>query len=265
MRGLFGQNIRECVTGAAPIAPEILEFFFACGVPVMEGYGMTETATSATVNRVENNEFRFGSVGKPMTGVEVRIGDDGEVLIKGPNIFKGYYKNEEATRETLEDGWLHTGDLGRLDEDGFLYITGRKKDIIITAGGKNITPANLENGLKQARWISQAVVIGDRRPYLIALLTLDAEEAPALAQQLGIEDDSIETLRADERVQAEIQKIVDEVNSHVGPVEQIKRFEILPADFSPESGELTPTLKVKRNVVNEKFAGVVDGVYERAS
>ena len=265
VRGLFGQNIRECVTGAAPIAPEILEFFFACGVPVMEGYGMTETATSATVNRVENNEFRFGSVGKPMTGVEVRIGDDGEVLIKGPNIFKGYYKNEEATRETLEDGWLHTGDLGRLDEDGFLYITGRKKDIIITAGGKNITPANLENGLKQARWISQAVVIGDRRPYLIALLTLDAEEAPALAQQLGIEDDSIETLRTDERVQAEIQKIVDEVNSHVGPVEQIKRFEILPADFSPESGELTPTLKVKRNVVNEKFAGVVDGVYERAS
>ena len=150
---------------------------------------MTETATSATVNRPAGNDFRFGSVGKPMPGVEVKIADDGEVLIKGPNIFQGYYKNEDATAETLEDGWLHTGDLGRLDEDGFLYITGRKKDIIITAGGKNITPANLENGLKQNRWISQAVVVGDRRPYLVALITLDPEEAPALAAELGLEDD----------------------------------------------------------------------------
>ena len=181
VRGLFGGNMRECVTGAAPIAGEILEFFYACGVPVMEGYGMTETSTSATVNRPEGNNFRFGSVGKAQKDVELRIGDDGEVLIKGPNIFQGYYKNEDATKETLENGWLHTGDLGRLDEDGFLYITGRKKDIIITAGGKNITPANLENGLKQNRWISQAVVVGDRRPYLVALVTLDPEEAPALA------------------------------------------------------------------------------------
>src|SRR3954454_13018774 len=169
VRALFGTNIRECVTGAAPIAPEILEFFYACGVPVMEGYGMTETAPSATVNRPD--AFRFGSVGKPMAGVEVKIAqsegggpelgrpEDGEVLIKGPNIFKGYYKNEDATEEALDDGWLHTGDLGRLDEDGFLFFTGRKKDIIITAGGKNITPANLENGLKQNRWISQAVVV----------------------------------------------------------------------------------------------------------
>ena len=263
VRGLFGQNIRECVTGAAPIAPEILEFFFACGVPVMEGYGMTETSTSATVNRPEANGFRFGSVGKPMEGVEVRIGDDGEVLIKGPNIFKGYYKNEDATAQALESEWLHTGDLGRL-EDGFLFITGRKKDIIITAGGKNITPANLENGLKQNRWISQAVVVGDRRPYLIALLTLDPEEAPALAQSLGLEDDSIESLRTNEMVLAEIQKAVDEVNSHVGPVEQIKRFELLDHDLSQETGELTPTLKVKRNVVHEKFAPVIEEVYERA-
>jgi long-chain acyl-CoA synthetase len=263
VRGLFGQNIRECVTGAAPIAPEILEFFFACGVPVMEGYGMTETSTSATVNRPDANGFRFGSVGKPMEGVEVRIADDGEVLIKGPNIFKGYYKNEEATEQALEGEWLHTGDLGRL-EDGFLFITGRKKDIIITAGGKNITPANLENGLKQNRWISQAVVIGDRRPYLIALLTLDPEEAPALAQSLGLEDDSIEALRTNEKVLAEIQKAVDEVNSHVGPVEQIKRVELLDHDLSQETGELTPTLKVKRNVVHEKFAPVIEQVYERA-
>ena len=261
VRGLFGTNIREAVTGAAPIAPEILEFFYACGVPVMEGYGMTETATSATVNRPAGNEFRFGSVGKPMVGVEVKIGDDGEVLIKGPNIFCGYYKNETATSETLEDDWLHTGDLGYLDEDGFLFITGRKKDIIITAGGKNITPANLENGLKQNRWISQAVVVGDRRPYLIALITLDVEEAPALAQELGIEGAEPAELAADERVRAEIQKVVDEVNSHVGPVEQIKRFEILPADLTQETGELTPTLKVKRNVVHEKNAGLIDEVY----
>ena len=262
VRGLFGTNIRECVTGAAPIASEILEFFYACGVPVMEGYGMTETSTSATVNRPDGNNFRFGSVGKPQKGVEVRIADDGEVLIKGPNIFQGYYKNEDATKETLEEGWLHTGDLGRLDDDGFLYITGRKKDIIITAGGKNITPANLENGLKQNRWISQAVVVGDRRPYLIALITLDPEEAPALAEQLGAEDASLPALAQNEAARAEVQKAVDEVNSHVGPVEQIKRFEILDHDLSQETGELTPTLKVKRNVVHEKFADVVNRVYE---
>jgi long-chain acyl-CoA synthetase len=262
VRGLFGTNMRECVTGAAPIAGEILEFFYASGVPVMEGYGMTETSTSATVNRPEGNNFRFGSVGKPQKDVEVKIADDGEVLLKGPNIFQGYYKNEEATRETLENGWLHTGDLGRLDEDGFLYITGRKKDIIITAGGKNITPANLENGLKQNRWISQAVVIGDRRPYLVALVTLDPEEAPALAEQLGIENSDPAALSQDEKVREEIQRSVDEVNSHVGPVEQIKRFEILDHDLSQETGELTPTLKVKRNVVHEKFADVVNRIYE---
>jgi long-chain acyl-CoA synthetase len=262
VRGLFGRNIRECVTGAAPIAREILEFFYACGVPVMEGYGMTETATCATANR--RDDFRLGSVGRPMNGVEVKIAEDGEVLIKGPNIFQGYYKNDQATRETLDREWLHTGDLGRLDEDGFLYITGRKKDIIITAGGKNITPANLENGLKQNRWISQAVVVGDRRPYLVALLTLDPEEAPALAQQLGIEGLSPEAMTRDERVRGEIQKAVDEVNSHVGKVEQIKRFEILPRDLSQEGGELTPTLKVKRNVVHDKYAGVIAEMYAGA-
>jgi long-chain acyl-CoA synthetase len=258
VRALFGRNIRECVTGAAPIAPEILEFFYACGVPVMEGYGMTETATAATGNRPE--DFRFGSVGKPFEGVEVKIADDGEVLIKGPNIFKGYYKNEGATEEALGEGWLHTGDLGRLDEDGFLYITGRKKDIIITAGGKNITPANLENGLKQSRWISQAVVVGDQRPYLVALLTLDQEELPAFAQEHGLEPEEI---HQSEQMKAEVQKTLDDVNSQVGPVEQIKRYEILPRDLSQETGELTPTLKVKRNVVHEKFAEVIASIYER--
>jgi long-chain acyl-CoA synthetase len=256
VRNLFGGRIRQCVTGAAPIAREILEFFYACGIPVMEGYGMTETSTVATVNTPE--EHRFGSVGKPLPGVEVKIADDGEVLIKGPNIFQGYYKNEQASAETLDQGWLHTGDLGRLDDDGFLYITGRKKDIIITAGGKNITPANLENGLKQNRWISQAVVVGDKRPYLIALVTLDPEEAPAFAAEHGLD---VATLHESEEMRAEVQKAIDEVNSHVGRVEQIKKFAILDHDLSQETGELTPTLKVKRNVVNDKFADLVDQVY----
>jgi long-chain acyl-CoA synthetase len=257
VQALFGGNIRECVTGAAPIAQEILEFFYACGVPVMEGYGMTETSTVASANT--HKQFRFGSVGNPLPGVEAKVAEDGELLLKGANIFQGYYKNPDATADTLVDGWLHTGDLGRIDEDGFVYIVGRKKDIIITAGGKNITPANLENGLKQNRWVSQAVVVGDRRPYLVALITLDPEEVPAFAEQHGLEPDLV---AGSEQMRAEVQGTVDVVNSKVGPVEQIKYFEILPHDLSQETGELTPTLKVKRNVVNEKYSGVIDSVYE---
>jgi long-chain acyl-CoA synthetase len=256
VRNLFGGRLRQAVTGAAPIAPEILEFFYACGVPVLEGYGMTETSTVATVNQLDN--FRFGSVGKALPGQEVRIGDDGEVLLRGPNIFQGYYRNEEATRETLEDGWLHTGDLGSMDHDGFLYITGRKKDIIITAGGKNITPANLENGIKQNRWVSQVVVVGDRRPFLVALVTIDPEEAPKFAEQHGL---AAEEVARSEQMRAEVQATIDEVNSTVGPVEQIKRFTILSQDLSQESGELTPTLKVKRNVVGEKYGSDIESLY----
>jgi long-chain acyl-CoA synthetase len=256
VRNLFGGRIQQAVTGAAPIAQEILEFFYACGVPVMEGYGMTETSTVATCNVPD--DFRFGSVGKPLPGVELKIGEDGEILLKGPNIFQGYYKNEEATSETLEDGWLHTGDLGYVDDDGFLFINGRKKDIIITAGGKNITPANLENGLKQNRWISQAVVVGDKRPYLVALITLDPEEAPNFASEHGLE---VADLPESEEMRAEVQKVVDEVNSKVGRVEQIKKFKILPQDLSQEGGELTPTLKVKRNIVGEKYDADIDALY----
>ena len=256
VRGIFGGNIRQCNTGAAPIAREILEFFYACGVPVMEGYGMTETATVATVNTPD--EFRLGSVGKPIPHVEAKVAADGELLLRGPNIFKGYYKNEDATRETLVDGWLHTGDLATIDDDGYVFIVGRKKDIIITAGGKNITPANLENGLKQTRWISQAVVIGDRRPFLVALITLDPEEAPAFAEKHGL---AVEGLPESEEMRAEVQAAVDGVNAKVGPVEQIKRFKILAHDLTQETGELTPTLKVKRNVVNEKNAAEIDALY----
>jgi len=258
VRNLFGGNIRQCSTGAAPIAHEILEFFYACGVPVMEGYGMTETSTVASSNRLD--AFRFGSVGKPLPGVEAKIAEDGEVLLRGDNIFHGYFKNPEASSEALADGWLHTGDLGSIDEDGFIYITGRKKDIIITAGGKNITPANLENGLKQNRWISQAVVVGDRRPYLVVLITLDPEEVPVFAEQHGI---APEDVPESEAMRAAVQEAIDRVNDDVGRVEQIKKFKILPHDLSQETGELTPTLKVKRNVVNEKFAGEIDALYSQ--
>jgi long-chain acyl-CoA synthetase len=256
VRNLFGGRIRQAVTGAAPISKEILEFFYACGVPVMEGYGMTETSTVASSNRPD--AFRFGSVGKPLNGVEARIADDGELLLRGPNIFKGYFKNDAATREALADGWLHTGDLGSIDDDGFIYITGRKKDIIITAGGKNITPANLENSLKQNRWISQAVVVGDRRPYLVVLVTLDPEELPAFAEQHGLVPEDVPESA---EMRAEVEAAVKEANSHVGRVEQIKKFKILPHDLSQQTGELTPTLKVKRNVVNEKFAGEIEALY----
>jgi long-chain acyl-CoA synthetase len=261
VRNLFGGRIKQAVTGAAPIAQEILEFFYASGVPVLEGWGMTETSTAATCNTAES--YRFGSVGKPFPGVDLKIADDGEILVRGPNIFRGYYKNEEATKETIVDGWLHTGDIGRLDEDGFLYITGRKKDIIITAGGKNITPANLENGLKQNQYISQAVVHGDRRPFLTALITLDAESIVPWAQQQGIEDTDMASLAQNEKVRALVQEAVDQVNSKVARVEEIKKFTILPHDLTQETGELTPTLKVKRNVVYDKYAGVLDALYAK--
>jgi long-chain acyl-CoA synthetase len=259
VRAAFGGQLRQAVTGAAPIAKEILEFFYACGVPVLEGYGMTETSTAATISTVD--EHKFGTVGKPMVGVQVKIADDGEVLLKGDNIFKGYWRNEAATAETLVDGWLHTGDLGSVDDEGYLSITGRKKDIIITAGGKNITPANLENDLKQSPWISQAVMHGDRRPFPVALITLDEEEVPKWARDQGLPDD-IASLANEPKVHELIQGVLDEVNRKYANVEQIKKFTILDHDLSQETGELTPTLKVKRNVVQEKYADVLDAMYQ---
>ncbi len=258
IRALFGGRIKNCVTGAAPINPEILRFFDAAGVLVLEGWGMTETSTAATVARPD--AFKFGKVGKAFKGCEIKTADDGEILVRGPNVFQGYYKNEEATRETLEDGWLHTGDLGELDTDGYLSITGRKKDIIITAGGKNITPANLEAEIKQSSYVSQCVVIGDRRPYLVALITLDQEECAKLAEERGWPADSAELANHDGMRQL-IQEHLDEVNEKFARVEQVKKFEILPHDLSQEGGELTPTLKVKRNVVAEKYEKEVDALY----
>jgi long-chain acyl-CoA synthetase len=258
IRALFGGRIKNCVTGAAPINPEILRFFDAAGVLILEGWGMTETSTAATVARPD--AFKFGKVGKAFKGCEIKIADDGEILVRGPNVFQGYYKNEEATRETLEGGWLHTGDIGELDADGYLSITGRKKDIIITAGGKNITPANLETEIKQSPYVSQCVVIGDRRPYLVALITLDIEECAKLAQENGWPADPAE-LADHKGMKQLIQDHLDEVNEKFARVEQVKKFEILPHDLSQETGELTPTLKVKRNVVAEKYENEVDALY----
>ena len=258
IRALFGGRIKNCVTGAAPINPEILRFFDAAGVLVLEGWGMTETSTAATVARPD--AFKFGKVGRAFKGCEIKIADDGEILVRGPNVFQGYYKNQEATRETLENGWLHTGDIGELDEDGYLSITGRKKDIIITAGGKNITPANLEAEIKQSPYVSQCVVIGDRRPYLVALITLDMEECEKLCKEKGWSTE-LEQLRRDEGMRALIQQHLDKVNEKFARVEQVKKFEILPHDLSQETGELTPTMKVKRNVVADKFEKDVEALY----
>ncbi len=258
VRAAFGGQVREALTGAAPIAPEILEFFFACGVPIFEAYGMTESTALISANRPD--AVRFGSVGHPLPGIEVRIAADGEVLARGTNVFTGYHNNDVGTAEMLADGWLHTGDLGILDDDGYLTINGRKKDIIITAGGKNLTPANLENDLRQSRWISHAVMLGDRRPYPIALIALDPEEITAWATSRGLPPDPA-TLAGNPDVLAMIQSEVDRANDRYAPPERIRRFAVLERELSIETGELTPTLKVRRTVVNERYAEVIDALY----
>src|SRR4051812_41158542 len=261
VRAAFGGKIRQAVTGAAPIAPEILEFFYASGVTVLEGWGLTETTGIGCVNTPE--AFQFGTVGKAAPGVEVKTADDGELLMKGPNVFKEYWDNEDATKETFtDDGWFRTGDVGEIDDDGFVKITGRMKDIIITAGGKNLTPSNIENELKQSRWISQAVMHGDRRPFPVALITLDEEEVVPWAKEQGLSTD-IADLAKEEKVRELIQDVLDDVNSDHAQVAQIKKFEILDHDLTQETGELTPTLKVKRNVVNEKYAELFDRMYAK--
>ena len=259
VRGLFGGKLEKAVSGAAPISVEILEFFYACGVPVLEGWGMTETTALGTVNTLEH--MRLGTVGRALPGVELKIADDGEILIKGPNVFREYWRNPDATSDTFtDDGWLQTGDLGSIDDDGYMTITGRKKDIIITAGGKNLTPANLENDLKQSRWVSQAVMYGDRRPYPVALITLDPEEIAPWAKERGLPEDMASLVQADEIKQL-IQEVLDRANAKYAQVEQIKKFALLDHDLTQESGTLTPTLKLKRNVVHERYADVFEGLY----
>jgi long-chain acyl-CoA synthetase len=257
IRALFGGRLITAVAGAAPINAEILRFFHAADVLVLEGWGMTETSTAATISMP--SAYKFGTVGKPFKGCEVKIAADGEILVKGSNVFQGYYKNDEATAETIVDGWLHTGDIGEIDDEGYVKITGRKKDIIITAGGKNITPANIEAEIKQSQWVGEAVVVGDRKPYLVALVTLDADEAGKLAAQ-GLPSDPAQ-LAGNEQMYAMIEAHIDQLNEKFASVGQVKKFVILPQDLSIAGGELTPTLKVKRNVVVEKYAEEVEALY----
>jgi long-chain acyl-CoA synthetase len=245
VRDRLGGRLRVGVSGAAPLSTDVIEFFHALGVPVIEGYGLTETASSATVN--EPDDFRIGTVGRPVEGAEIRLAEDGEILIRSDAVFAGYYKEPDASAAALAgDGWLYTGDVGELDADGFLRITDRKKDLIITAGGKNIAPQNLENALKASRFVSQAIVVGDRRPYVTALVTLD----------------EVEFASAGRDRQQLVQELVDEVNRDRTRVEQIKRFVILPREFSQEQGEVTPTLKLRRTVIHEHFADEIEKLYE---
>ena len=260
VRRLFGPELQVALVGAAPIARDLLEFFDACGVLVLEGYGLTETCAASTLNTVD--ALRFGTVGKPLPGVQVAIAEDGEILIGGPHVFKGYYRDPAATEEVLtDDGWLRTGDLGALSPEGFLSITGRKKDLIITSSGKNIAPVNIESELRESRYVTEAVVYGDNRPYLVAMVTLDRDESVKLAERLGIATDPV-TIAADPRVHAEVQKDVDRVNRKFARIEQVKRFAILGHDLTQTDGELTPTMKVKRAIVHDKYCDVFTELYD---
>jgi long-chain acyl-CoA synthetase len=261
IRGIFGGEARYFLSGAAPIATEILEFFHASGMLVMECYGQTEATGISTINTKE--DYRFGSVGKPLPGVEVKIAEDGEVLIKGELVFMGYRNQPELTSETISgDGWLHTGDIGRFDEDGFLWITGRIKEIIITSGGKNVTPSNIENLLKNHPLIDQVMVHGDKRKYLTALIGMAPEQIEAWAKANGHKDKSYEELTKLDELRDEIERFVTESNKKLARFETIKKFVILPAPLEVETGELTPTLKVKRRVVEEKYKQLLDDLYE---
>ena len=247
---------RVLVSGAAPIAKEVIEFFASLDLIVLEVYGQSEDTGPTSFNRA--GRTKFGSVGPAIPGVDVKIAEDGEILVKGPNVFLGYFKDAEATAEALKDGYLCSGDLGEFDREGFLFITGRKKDILITAGGKNIAPKNIEGALKNHGLVGEAVVIGDRRKYLTALVSLDAEAAAAFAKERGLDPAK---LHEDPSVRADIQRAIDDINATLARVETVKKFTITKRPFSIEAGELTPTLKVKRKIVNQNFSAEIEAMY----
>lgn len=258
VRGAFGGRLKWALTGGAPIAPATLDFLRACGIAVFEGYGMTESGGVISLNHPE--AVRYGTVGRPIAGCEVRIAEDGEVLARGPMVFPGYHGNEAATADALDpEGWLHTGDLGELDADGYLSITGRKKELIITSAGKNLTPTEVEFAVQRSRYVSRAVLIGDRRPYPVALITLDAEEVTAWAGRKGL--DLGPTPARHPAVHALIEAAVTEANATVSRPARVRAFHILPEDFTIEAGTLTPTLKLRRAVVAERYAGEIAGLY----
>ncbi len=252
-------RMRLAYSGAAPISPDVLHFFQSIGVNLIEGYGQTEGTGVTCVSRVGRS--KFGTVGPPLTGTEVKIAEDGEILVKSPSVFKGYFKNPEATAEALKNGWLHSGDVGELDEDGYLKITDRKKDIIVTAGGKNITPQYIENKLKFSPYINDAVVIGDRRKFLSALIMIDEDNVVKYAQDNKIQFSTYKDLTQTAEIIRLIQGELDKVNETLSRVEQVKKFTILPKKLYEEDGEVTPTMKVKRKYVNEAFRDLIEAMY----
>ncbi len=259
IHALFGGRMRAFISGGAPLSRELSEFFHACGLLVLEGYGLTENCAAATLNRPDR--FKFGTVGLPIEGVEIRIAADGEVLIRGRNLLTEYWSNPEATAEALKDGWLHSGDIGELDEEGFLRITDRKKDIIVTAGGKNVAPQNIENHLKNSPFLSQVMVYGDRRKFLSALLTLDEDAVRKWAEDKGISFSSFAELTQNAEVFKIVQAIVDERNRTLASYETIKKFAILERDLTVEDCDLTPSLKLRRKEVTRKHQGLLDSFY----
>ena len=255
----LGGRLRIPISGGAPLAKEIAEFFDAVGIRILEGYGLTECTTAASTNRPDR--YRFGTVGPALPGFEVRVDDDGEILVRSETVFQGYFKDPEATASVLtQEGWLRTGDIGEIDADGFIAITDRKKDILVTAGGKNVAPQNIENDLKTSRYVSQALVVGDRKPYVAALITLEEAEIGRWAEEHGADADMASLVR-DERVRELVQEIVDETNRERSRYEQVKRFALLPRDFTMEHGEVTPTLKLRRRAVIEHFQSEIEELY----
>ncbi|MBW3657853.1 MAG: long-chain fatty acid--CoA ligase [Actinobacteria bacterium] len=260
LRDAMGGRVEYAVSGGAALGERLGHFFNGIGVTILEGYGLTETTAGATLNSPAH--FKIGTVGRPIPGSSVRIAEDGEILLKGGNVFRGYYKNDEASAEVIEeDGWFHTGDIGELDSEGYLRITGRKKEIIVTAGGKNVAPAVLEDRMRAHPLISQSMVVGDAQPFIAALIAIDSEDFPRWAKEHGKEGKSVADLVDDPDLRAEIQRAVDNANKAVSKAEAIKAFRILPDDFTIDGGELTPTLKVKRNVVADKYGHVIDEIY----
>jgi long-chain acyl-CoA synthetase len=261
LHAALGGRLQWAVSGGAPLARDIAEFFHAAGILLLEGYGLTETCPALTFNRP--GRFKFGSVGQALPGVELKIADDGEILARGPNIAtKGYFKQAEATREVFEpDGWFHTGDIGTIDGDRFLFITDRKKDLIVTAGGMNIAPQNIENLLKADPFISQVMVYGDRRPYPVALITVNPEELSKFAQEQGILVNEAAIIVKHPKLVERIGRTIEEKNTQLQSYAKIKRFTVLPIDFTLDGGELTPTLKVKRKVVSQKYKDAIEELY----
>ncbi len=261
LRQAMGGNVKHAVSGGAALGDRLGHFFRGIGITILEGYGLTETSAASTVNRPDG--LKVGSVGRPIPGTSVRIAEDGEIMLAGPQIFKGYWNNEKATKEAIEpDGWFHSGDIGQIDDEGFLRITGRKKELIVTAGGKNVAPAVLEDRLRANPLISQCMVVGDAKPYIACLVTLDTESLPAWLENHGKPADTpVSALVDDPAVTAEIQKAVDGANKAVSKAESIRKFRVLAVDWTEEGGELTPSMKLKRNVVMAEFGDEVEALY----